>query len=348
MRYLFVSFLTFCLIVVFSITSCSNSEKELSWGKYSESELEFHPLHIAPLLGNPYSINLIDSILLIADKVEDKSLLLYNMNDSSYVRTLSIGNGPGEIIFPIDVNVSIQGRYVNAFLRQTGEFRTYPLDSLLKDVTSEYESVNLGMADRGIQTSKGYVGLGLYEDGLLRFYNKGGSLEQKENLYAEYGIDNVSDLYRLFQGLLSFNVQNERLAIAPLFASDVLFYHYVDGSWRKFHSFQIGDCSFEKKILYRADLRIHKDDINQCVSICSSQNYFYLLYDGNRMDDVQKKDYRSILCFDAFTCELKHVYRVDPTVCGMCVSDKKMYALLIGADGEYIIGVTTLDELPLI
>ncbi len=345
MRYTFVSFLIFCLIVFFSIVSCSNSKNELSWGKYSESELEFHPFYITPLLGTPYSINVIDSILIIADKVEDKSLLLYNMGDSSYVRTLSIGNGPGEIIFPIDVNVSIQRKCINAFLRQTGELRVYPLDSLLKDVTSKYERVNLGLADRGMQMSEGYVALGLYEDGLLRFYNKDGSLKQKVNLYAEYGIDNVSDLYRLFQGLLSFNVLNERLAIAPSFASNVLFYHYVDGRWEEYRNFQVGDGSFEEKILNRSDLRIHNDDIKQSIFICSDKEYFYLLYDGNRMDGDQKKNYRSILCFDALTCELKHVYKVDSTVCSICVNDGKMYALFIGRDGEYTVGVATLSGL---
>ena len=41
---------------------------------------------------------MIDSVLVIADKVEDRTLLLYNMKDSTYVRTLSVGNGPGEVI----------------------------------------------------------------------------------------------------------------------------------------------------------------------------------------------------------------------------------------------------------
>ena len=184
MRYASVAFWICCLAVLLSTTSCSKSRDERPWGEYAESSLVFQPLPITPLLGSPYSIDVIDSVLVIADKVEDRTLLLYNMKDSTYVRT-------------------------------TG----------------------------------------------------------------------------------------------------------------------------------RADLRIHRT--NQCESICSSQNYFYVLYDGNRMDSVQRKDYRSILCFDAFTGELKHVYRVDPTVCGICVSNQKMYALLIGEDGEYMIGVTALDDLSL-
>ena len=345
MRYASVAFWICCLAVLLSTTSCSKSRDERPWGEYAESSLVFQPLPITPLLGSPYSIDVIDSVLVIADKVEDRTLLLYNMKDSTYVRTLSIGNGPGEVIFPIDVSVSSQERAVNVFLRQTGEFRTYPFDNLLKDRLSEYRSVDLGMADRGIQTSEGYVALGTYEDGLLRAYDPKGALRQKEDLYAEYGIDDANERYLLFQGMLSFNRQGNCFAIAPSWASDVLFYRYADGRWREYHRFQIGDGSLEKQISGRADLRIHRT--NQCESICSSQNYFYVLYDGNRMDGVQRKDYRSILCFDAFTGELKHVYRVDPTVCGICVSNQKMYALLIGEDGEYMIGVTALDDLSL-
>lgn len=100
MHYTSVAFWICCLAVLLSTTSCSKSRDERLWGEYAESSLVFQPLPITPLLGSPYSIDVIDSVLVIADKVEDRTLLLYNMKDSTYVRTLSIGIGPGRFAHP--------------------------------------------------------------------------------------------------------------------------------------------------------------------------------------------------------------------------------------------------------
>lgn len=328
-------------VMVLAVVACSGRKSGFDESKYPLTALEFQELHIEPLLGRPQQIDYIDSILVITDLVESHTLLLYDLRDSSYVRTLPVGNGPGEVSFPIQTSVIGEGENLGVFLRQTGEFRVYAIDSLMNNSFSFFEKVNLDLADHGLQTIDGYAGMGFYADGILRFFNSDGSVKQIVDLYSEYDIQDGHDKYRLFQGILAYNEKKSSLVIAPVFASVVLFYHYINGTWQENARFQMGEGNFEKRILNDDNLNILRSDVYQFITACSSKEYFYLLYDGHRMDGTDATDYRLILCFDT-SGTLMCVYKVNPSVTGICVQDNVMYALLIGEDGEYTIGEARL------
>lgn len=328
-------------VMVLAVVACSGRKRGFDESKYPLTALEFQELHIEPLLGRPQQIDYIDSILVITDLVESHTLLLYDLRDSSYVRTLPVGNGPGEVSFPIQTSVIGEGENLGVFLRQTGEFRVYAIDSLMNNSFSFFEKVNLDLADHGLQTIDGYAGIGFYADGILRFFNSDGSVKQIVDLYSEYDIQDGHDKYRLFQGILAYNEKKSSLVIAPVFASVVLFYHYINGTWQENARFQMGEGNFEKRILNDDNLNILRSDVYQFITACSSKEYFYLLYDGHRMDGTDATDYRLILCFDT-SGTLMCVYKVNPSVTGICVQDNVMYALLIGEDGEYTIGEARL------
>ena len=339
-KYSFPNCMMFFVMVLFAV-SCSDYKTGFDITKYPLTDLEFQELRIKPLLGRPQQIDFIDSILAITDLVESHTLLLYDLRDSSYVRTLPVGNGPGEVSFPIQTSVIQGGERLGVFLRQTGEFRAYAIDSLMSNSFSCFDRVRLDLADRGLRTANGYVGMGFYDDGILRFFNPDGSVNQGIDLYSEYTTFHASDKYRLFQGSLAYNDMDSSLVIAPVFASVVLFYHYENGIWQECGCFQMGEGNFEKRIRNDGNLDILKSDTYQFITACSSKEDFYLLYDGHRMDGTNAADYRLILCFNT-TGTLRHVYKVNPSVSSICVHNNVMYALLIGEDREYAIGKAQL------
>ena len=313
-------------VVLLVAVSCSDSGKGFNEDDYPTTELFFQAYSIEPILGMPNIITVIDSVLLVNDIVDNRSLLLYNMTDSSYVRTLLRGNGPGEVISPINISVDEKEHNVFVFQRRNGELRTYSLDALLNDSIENYQKVNLGTADRAVPISGGYLGSGLYEDGMLHFCDANGVVKQVEDPYPESDIEDMVNKYVLFQGSIAYNVANNCVILAPSFASSVLFYRNEGGVWKNSSRFQLGNGSLERKAASMVDYRPQKDDIDQCRAVCSSGNFFYVLYDGARLDGVGREK-RYVLRFNASTEQLEHVYVVDPTVVSVCVYQGKLFAL---------------------
>lgn len=61
------------------------------------------------LLGEPYQIQLLDSLLIIADRIDSTALVIYNVNDNKLVKkVINIGNGPNEFILPMRLTIDRQ------------------------------------------------------------------------------------------------------------------------------------------------------------------------------------------------------------------------------------------------
>ena len=99
------------------IMSCTSKEVNKSHivdiSSLKGIELNFIEYPIEPMLGNPYEIEYIEPYLIMDNLVDDKVLLIYNVNNDSYVNTLSVGNGPDDILFPIEIQVKDQEVYIN-------------------------------------------------------------------------------------------------------------------------------------------------------------------------------------------------------------------------------------------
>ena len=107
-----------CLLM-YVLSSCTN-QNEIFNGNIVNLSLE--KIRMEPMLGKPYQIATIDSFLIIADNVDGKGLLIYNLVDSSYSRKFDIGQGPNDIIPPIDLDtyadeiVMLQRRTVSIYV----------------------------------------------------------------------------------------------------------------------------------------------------------------------------------------------------------------------------------------
>ena len=215
--------------IVFAILcSCAN-DKSNDW-KHLKSDknirtLSFREMEIKPFLGVPGLIMTVNDWLLVEDCVDEKNLLLYNMADSSYVRVLTIGQGPAEVLTPILFDVSEDDRTLYVLQRQNGECRAYQIDSLLSGNDRTYRKIQLGVeSDRFVKTNDGYVGLGFYPKGMFRFLDNEGLETGTLDPFPAYSNRNLSNKYAAFQGFVDYNPRHETLMCAPVFASEVQFY----------------------------------------------------------------------------------------------------------------------------
>lgn len=341
---LFDSF--FLLVMLVAVFACSGNNQKMKGGIISDleaSELSFQEISIEPMIGRPNQIEIVDSLLILTDFLDEKTLLLYNLIDSSYIRVLTVGQGPGEVLAPITIDVSGNDGTLCVLQRQNGKCWKYEIDSLIHGMTSNFEEVNLGEADRVTQINGGYACLGMYRSGILGIFDIHGDEKDYIDMYSKFKIQDVSDKYRLFQGRLAFNRSSDCLMIAPSYASNIWFYMRQGENWVKKDSFNLGGERFEERILHNTDFNLNRDDIRTCINVCESDKYFYVLYDGGDLGHTHVASFRYIIRFDAlgqFDC----VYKINSTISDICVSrdDVIMYALLIGKDGEYAIAKSYL------
>lgn len=331
----------YIFILLLGLFSCTNNSQRREVEAISElpsCKLVFQEIPIEPLLSRPYQMEIIDSILILADDVENRALLLYNLADSSFVRALLIGQGPHDVLSPIAIDVDMDGKIVNVLQRQNGKCRKYALNDLLNNCAQDYNSVDLGAADRFARINNGYACLGFYEDAMLTFFDENGSPQSHLDLCTGYGISDIVTKYKLFQGRIAYHKKSGNLMLAPSFASVIRFFHNNSGMWTQVDSFCIGKKKLEDRILNENNPDLHDSDVQCCIDICKSDNYFYMLYSGDDLRHSLCPKSRYIVRFDILGC-LDCIYEVNPTMCNICVSrdDKTVYAVMIGENGEYVL-----------
>ena len=338
----------FLVVLLAGLSACSEDNRgkgRKAMEDLATSELLFQEISLETILGRPFQIEIVDSILIIGDNIDGKALFLYNLSDSSWVRVLNIGQGPGEVLAPLAIDVSDRNHTISVLQRQSGISRRYRVDRLFNDSIFDFQEVSLEGADRVAQMHDGYACLGMFEQGILSFFDAQGKESECIDLYSRFDIRDISAKYRLFQGRLAFNERARCLMFAPSYASEIAFYaEQDDGSWMKKDSFCLGTGGFEDRISESSGFELLKDDIRNCMDACSSENYFYMLYDGTDLGHTRKIEFRYVIRFTA-NGVLDCVYKVNPTVRNICVSydDSAVYVLMIGKDGEYAIGKSELS-----
>ena len=117
------------LLTTLCFSACTH-EKTKDFKQYPATELTFEEIRIDSIMDYPRQLRIAgDSLLIINDHVEDKAVLLYNLSDSSCVRTVSIGQGPGEVLSPNWIDLA--GDSLNVLSRNNGKINRYALNDLV-------------------------------------------------------------------------------------------------------------------------------------------------------------------------------------------------------------------------
>lgn len=339
------STLLISICIAFSFCACS-SDKPTDFHEFPATELTFQEIPIEPLLGYPQQIHIVgDSLLVINDRVEGHAVLLYNLNDSSYVRTVSIGQGPGEVTNPNWIDLA--GDSLNVLSRNSGILNRYALSDLQQDIIDRHHSINLQRAERAVQTGDGYVAMGFYQDENeephpFRVFDANGQFMQDLDWYEGFPKGDAFRKFIHFQGRIGYHPGRNTLMAAPDYASNIWFYTQKDGQWEKSASFLIGDGRLEDAA-GEGDYSDETRFIRKALDICTDGDYFYYLH-----EDMNMKEGRTlngchyVLRFRA-DGKFDKLYKVDESVNAICASGRTLYALFIGQSGEYTLGKTQIE-----
>ena len=324
----------FVFLIVLS--SCSVENDRLNTNVI---DLPFEEMIIEPFIGKPYQIAALDSFLVLADNWDEKSLLVYNLNNNSYKRCITLGQGPHDVITPIDFDVYKSELII--LQRRTGECRVYNMAKLFHNNEIEYQKIYLKNADRCCKTDEGYMFLGYNDSSIFSFLDNRDSLFVSVD-FNDFSVKDASVKYKLLQGNIAYSVQDKVLIYVPYFSSFIKFYSYNGNKWSVNKTVQIGENKIENRILEKQRLDIFDDDKRFCLDVCVMHDNFYVLYDGQNMGQKETAKFRYILKYKSngeYVCS----YRVNPTITNICILNNTVYALMLSEkDGEYVIGKAIL------
>lgn len=324
--------LYFYILILLGI-SCQRSQDSLS--DMDSRLLKPVQTYNSIFLGRPYQIELIDSILIVAENVSDTVLSFYNIIDSTLLcRRLTVGQGPNELLNPIVLQSENDAKQITVLQRQNGIFTVYALDSLLRGSNVPAKKVELPFSDRFVRTETGYICTGLYENGIARYMSIDGTENRDINIFPDCvaGISDRTVRYKFAQGSMAYH--KGVLAFAPYFLGYVEFYSVERGACVSLGRSYFADSSFENKVREsKGNLQITDDDIMHCYGAASGGDNFFILYSGKKMAERNKIANSYIYEFDnAGQCLAK--YEIEGYVEDFCVSGKAMYCIVQTQDNE--------------
>jgi len=213
-----------CAILFSGCKSSKTANNLTSIESYPAQTLSLQKLPIASFIGRPAQILIKDSLYLINDVVGQKALLIYNWKQQREIgRYLYVGNGPNEIILPVDFNIF--GDTLAVFQRSNSTYKLFDLkrmistDSLLASRRVEFDI----RTDRAVATPEKFIASGYFDsNNTIRIYDKQGHVIMETNTFPNYlnDIDNPSLRYRLGQGHISS--RDDLLLFASSFTGEII------------------------------------------------------------------------------------------------------------------------------
>lgn len=331
------------LSTFFLICSCS-VETTSDFTTLAKKELSFQEIPLDTIMKSPYQLEYSNNTLVMADNAEGFSVMLYDIEKSKFHKTLRIGQGPQEIQPPL--SVSIHNDTVSILQRSNGICQDYTIDNLMNGTPAYFRKRNLKRSDRSTITNRGYASLGMYENGILSFFDRNGESIQEIDPYPWYQAESIDNKYLLFQGRICYSTEKDILMVAPSFASNIWFYHFQNNHWIKKDSVCISDGNFEKEAFENmGHMRLKKQTRRNTLDVCQSDHFFYVLYDGGTMGTTTPIEYRYVIRLD-FEGHIDAVYKVDSTTYCIAITpdDSVLYVIKIGNEGEYVIAQTSLSK----
>lgn len=343
--------IAFYLLYSLLINSCTTERNDdnVLYG-YETNELVLEKIDIEPLIGAPNKIRIIGDTLILADRVDGYGLLLYDLANNSYIRTLKIGNGPDDLIFPVCLDVDLKRHELAILQRGTGFIRVYSLTDLSMPNPLNKSNIRINGTDMFAWGENSYFIAGSDDEDIIWQSNYEGNKIGR----VSYGIKNkiieekngnarrITSPYSLLQGSLAYNEYSGVLMMAPSFASTIYFFKKNGNEWTESNSLSFGDDGFAERIA-RNDYSLDENDIQRTIDVCKTKNFFYVLYHGAPLGGSSNPTTKHILQFTK-EGKLKHVFTTYQKIYSFCVKedDSVLFAVIRDEDDEFLLAKARL------
>lgn len=325
------------LILIILITSCRDSETRTinhieSFNDLKSQDILLEKDSLSFFLGRPSKIFEKNGKINIVDLYEDETTTIYDCEADTLIgRFFKIGQGPHDTSWPIQINAS--SNIFSIYERQSGKYREYDLTDLVSNKNySLVKELTFEMSDQLIKTPFGFICTGMFESGLINFYDQHGFLIN--NLDPFRGkldiITEIGDRFYIGQGLMSYGKKDNTFLYATYFTGDIFVYDYSNNDISEKKHIKIGkEIIKEDQLHYEID----REYLYHVLDVDNSNNNFYILYSLNPLKD----DLKNYLLKINMNGEIENCYHIDKQIERFFVSDDDSYimGIIINNNGEY-------------
>ncbi|MCC2599273.1 BF3164 family lipoprotein [Sphingobacterium sp. FBM7-1] len=327
-------------IILFSCNRKSHDTKELL---NNAIPVQSNEIAIDFLLGKPTQIAICNDTLVITDNIEEKILAFYDIKNNQFLgRQLQVGQGPDEVIPPLLLSRTNESGLLSVLQRQNGKHMEYDIGNLVNGHLKPSKLLDLGIADRIVQTGEGFVTTGPYEKGSIKVFDNKGDMVKNYNIYPQYikDLSERENQYVLGQGHIAYNKGNKVLAFASYFLGEASFYRLSGDSLQLLQrmDLNLSDGLYKRIINSRGVVQITDTDLEYFSDIYATADYFYLLYTGMPRKDKNSVSHSYILKFSP-KGNLIDTYKTDRKIHSFCIrdDDEKGYAIALSKDMDYVL-----------
>ena len=293
------------------------------------------------LIGRPVALVYIDSLLFIYDRYEGKTLTVLDVNGNCKNRTLSIGNGPGEISGTFRLSVSPLQKRLFVFQEQSGILNQYEING--SDLTFQ-ESVRISERPANIVAIQdAYIGIGPFERGRYHVYDLQGT---PINEIGSYPFDgeriNYQTRFFLYQGYLCSQPDGIHFALGSSYSDNLEFYGIRDNKIELLKKYG----SQEVKAGFDQVIKLEDNCLLGYKGSYGTERYCYMLYSGKTYSEnnYRKAGANHIFVFEWNGSFVKS-FRLNQEVYAFCVNEiNKVFYGIVTYEGEAAIMKFEMDE----
>lgn len=307
-----------------------------------KTESKCHILHVDFFLGKPYQIDILNNQLIIIDIVDKKLMTLYNIDTKKNIQLFQNGNGPTDLVPPLYISRVTKEGIIGIFQRPTQTYSEYKLSNLLQGNIEPIKAITFKEnVDQLVPINDNYyIGCGVLENGSACMFDKTGkSVKTYTNTYPDFinNIKNPSDRYINGQQLISFNNKANTLLFASIFNGYINIFNLEKNNLNNSFEYAPTISPLEKNILNNKEYKPSGEDIIYFDNIYSTQNNFYLLYNGNALNN-QSTTESNIFQFNSEGKPIRSI-NLDKKILDFCVDEKnqKIYGISLSDELDYVI-----------
>jgi hypothetical protein len=327
-----------CLIVAVAVAGCSNGRAGFDYRQnVTPITGEFLPVDEADgLIGRVHHIVCMDTLLIFYDHYERMTLSVYDLKNKRLAgRHVSVGNGPGEVIPPLDILAFPQKNRLYVYQRNASIVNTFGVPDFRMLSSMTFTSSTPWRPFRIAKSKDYYIGQTIYDKGCYGIYNMEGELLQTGGTYPFSG-ENIerSAAFVLYQSDFCANPEGNTFASGCCFSDRIAFYEIGENEVTLLKEYASRDI----RATYPGQMVIDDDCMIGYVAAFGTASYCYMLFSGKTYAQNNKRTTwgNYIIVFDWLGNYVKTL-ETDREILQFCVDETNgmIYATALDDDEEY-------------
>jgi len=323
--------LKFLIVLLLFINACNTQRVEFS---SNEKKISGEKVNIGFIIGSPFEINILDSLLFFYDRFEGQTITVFDLKNERFVRRfLNEGRGPGEVTSSLTIFVYPNEKRVCFYQPNIGIAYIFEPS----DIITEYNPMPRHIIyinkdhikpDKIKKIKDGYIGIGSFDVERYHLYDSLGNMISAFGKYPFSGeeMENGIMRYLMYQGFFCASADGNYFAMGSSNCDNLEFYRLKNGTAELIKKYETYDV--KAKINKQGNSQfIHiEDDCVMSYKYAYGGRYCYMLYSGKTY--LENGRYRfggkRIIVFDWDGNYLKS-YQLDDEINSFCVDEENSF-----------------------